>query len=957
MAYHDQHSPRLLLSGDKLQNGSRGMKLNHVFLIAVLILALPLSALAQAQQPEEPGRVWGDYTVHASVEFGGHIADSEGNQGMYQTLVDINSGPRLLEQELTMQSNSRVGGLFDNLYTSSFGFGGDPNGMARLRLEKHHWYNFVANYRRDKNVFDYDLFGNPLNLNAGIVTCGAGCSNAFTPSALPWFSNSTRTQWVTRNMGDFALTLLPQSKVSVRLGYSRNASYGAIANTLEAPLRSILLEDSQWKSDRYNGGVDIKYLPRTTISLDFFWEHDKNDIGFTDALSQIYTLGNATGQQLLFNGAPMPVDIGLLYPPISGVAAGSGTTPCPSGAPPSLQTIFTGNVFLLNPGCGGILVNSGLGGAYFRTGNVRTDIPTGQFSLQSNYFRKLDITASATYSSASSDFLNYNEFAHLNSAMPGAPTPPATISTSNSSLFLINGAPSADRVSANADAGVTYHISKSLSVSDKFRWLNWREPGNALLNQFGCWLPNTTYATAAGTTGTFASLLNPCNPAILALINPAGSTLIGTAGSVTAGRGNYQQTAYDATIVGERSYFNTIKVNWQPTRKFSGYVGYRFARRSFQDGNADVTGILGSITANFVNNGTGLPPTVPQCNVATAGCDPATGLISNLGTVDSAELNQHTLLVGSVIRLVEAWRINADLEFSTAGDTFTLIYPRHQQRARLYTTYKLKPWLSVNGGIHIVESRNNFAATTAQDDNGANPGGPLFPSTKVVLPFYGHKDHWRYYTLGTTVTRGRVTLDAGWTMQDQNINSATCMPVPANAFTGGLSAPLPCLNGTTARAMVLNYFETTHTGYTDISFQPVKRVTVSLGYSLTSDNGATNWLRADNGLPLQVVGDIFGNSPVLAGNPISPCPGPSNSAGCLFPGPFPDQPLGPQATNWTNAHAGIAVEVVRGVQFKGFWNYYDYNSKDHPPSLALLTVTQPRDFHANVGTISLRYSF
>jgi hypothetical protein len=39
------------------------------------------------------------------------------------------------------------------------------------------------------------------------------------------------------------------------------------------------------------------------------------------------------------------------------------------------------------------------------------------------------------------------------------------------------------------------------------------------------------------------------------------------------------------------------------------------------------------------------------------------------------------------------------------------------------------------------------------------------------------------------------------------------------------------------------------------------------------------------------------------------------------------------------------------------WNYYDYNSKDNPPNLLNLQVLAPRDFHANVGTLSLKYSF
>ncbi|HVP42404.1 MAG TPA: hypothetical protein VMS96_03175 [Terriglobales bacterium] len=953
------------------------MNSRRAIVIAILALLLPLFALAQNQPQEEQPKVWGDYVVRGSVEFGGHIAESEGSEQMYSTLVDLHSGPRLLGQELTMQSRTRVGGLFDNLYSSSFGFGGDPNGMARLRLEKDHWYNFVALYRRDKNIFDYNLFANPMNLNPGITTCGVGCTNAFTPSALPWYSNTTRLMAETRNMGDFSLTLFPQSKVSVRLGYARNATYGAMYTTLEAPLRTILSQDSQWKSDRYQGGVDLKFLPRTTISLDFFFEHDKNDIGFTDASDILYTLGIGPAgapQQILFNGQPQPVDIGLLLPPLAGTASCAGA---------NTQSNFTGGLFLMSSGCNGILLNTGTGGPYFRHGNVRTDIPTGQLSFQSSYFHNLDLSGSIVYSSASSDYLNFTEFAHYGSAAvpatpvqppPVVPPVPPLVTTSNSSLFLINGAPNADRMTANADFGVTYHISKSLSVSDKFRWVNWRQHGFDDESRYGCFLNSTTYATAAGTTGTFRSLLNPCFSGILDLINPSGGGLITTCptagpvpagcpaaglnqaqGSVALGAGNYLQTLANSALVGERSYFNTFKVNWQPTRRFSAYVGYRFARRSFQDGNAGLTGTLSSVTSNFVNDGTGNPPTTPNCNTATptAGCDLATGIATVSGEVDSAQINQHTLLFGVVVRPVDAWRINGDVELlSSDSGFFTNIYPRHQQRMRLYNTFKLNPWLSFNAGVHLVETRNDYAP--GEEVEGTST--PLFPSS-TIFPVYGHKDHWRYYTLGATMTRSRVTLDVGWTMLDQEINSDTCMPMPDTAFTGSITAPLACALGSTSRALRLDYQENTHSGYTHVSFQPVKRLTVNLGYEITGDAGTTNWLRADNGTPLLVVGDIFGNSPALAGNPVTPCPGPSSGTGCLFLGPFPNQPLGPQATTWHKATAGLAVEVVRSVEFKGMWNYYDYNGKDHTPGLENLQVVAPRDFHANVGTLSLRYSF
>ena len=259
MASPNQNPPRLLLHQGTLLVGSRHMKRMHAILIAILMLALPLFTLAQdppdkkadQKAEEDTGRMWGDYKVHQSVEFGGHIVGSEGSQQMYNTFVNQHSGPRLLGTELSMESTTHQSLLFDNLYLSSFGFGGEPEGMARLRVEKNKWFNFVGLYRRDKNYFDYNLFGNPLNLNAGITTCGGPvggpptCVNAFTPSALSWYTNSPHLQFTTRNMGDFSLTLLPERAISFRLGYAHNATHGRLDTTLEAPIRSLISEDSQ----------------------------------------------------------------------------------------------------------------------------------------------------------------------------------------------------------------------------------------------------------------------------------------------------------------------------------------------------------------------------------------------------------------------------------------------------------------------------------------------------------------------------------------------------------------------------------------------------------------------------------------------------------------------------------------------------------------------------------------
>ena len=98
-------------------------------------------------------------------------------------------------------------------------------------------------------------------------------------------------------------------------------------------------------------------------------------------------------------------------------------------------------------------------------------------------------------------------------------------------------------------------------------------------------------------------------------------------------------------------------------------------------------------------------------------------------------------------------------------------------------------------------------------------------------------------------------------------------------------------------------------------------------------------------------------SPGIPGNPGTVVTGPTTSAGTIaFLGPFPNQPLGSQDLNWHKLNAGIAVEVAKGITFKGNYGYYDYTEKEGNVSPNQL-VALPRNFHTNIGTLSLKYSF
>src|SRR5215471_157834 len=114
---------------------SRQLRIQHVLLVVAL---LNLGARAQTagsntgQSPTQPeGWESNGYQIHQSVEVGYRVSEVSGSIPMYNTLVDLRSGPRLLDQNLSMRSLNHDGSVFDNLFVDSFGWGGDPRSEER----------------------------------------------------------------------------------------------------------------------------------------------------------------------------------------------------------------------------------------------------------------------------------------------------------------------------------------------------------------------------------------------------------------------------------------------------------------------------------------------------------------------------------------------------------------------------------------------------------------------------------------------------------------------------------------------------------------------------------------------------------------------------------------------------------------------------------------------------------
>jgi hypothetical protein len=248
----------------------------YLLRVGCVVLVSALAASAQSDDTSQSGtapaeRRAGNYIINQSLEFGYRFTDVRGTkfpcassaaglcqeQSMYNTLVNLHTGPRLLEQTLSLRAPGDTGALFDTLYLNSFGFGGDPNNVARLRVSKRKVYNLNVTFRRDQNFFNYDLLANPLNpgtLNTGAAVFFAPQTISLTPgTGTNQFLVSNSPHWFTnvRRMTDVALTLAPQSVASLRLGYSRvrtDALAGLQRSRLGPPLPARVLAQSRHAS-------------------------------------------------------------------------------------------------------------------------------------------------------------------------------------------------------------------------------------------------------------------------------------------------------------------------------------------------------------------------------------------------------------------------------------------------------------------------------------------------------------------------------------------------------------------------------------------------------------------------------------------------------------------------------------------------------------------------------------
>jgi hypothetical protein len=719
-------------------------KLLPLVWMAAIALADAPRGLAQQDQ-EQSGIESGNYNIKQSVEFGYRFTDITGNTQTYDTFVNLQQGPRLLDFTTEMTSLNHQGLLFDRLYFSNFGYGGDPNNVSRLRMSKDKWYDFNATFRRDINAWDYSLLANPLNPTSPPF---ANAPVGFTPI----ISRSPHRFETVRRMGDSNLTLLPQSRVRFRLGYSHNVTEGPSFTSYHQGTEALLLQDWKTTVNIYRLGADFKLLPRTNISYDQFWSYYKGDSGILDN-HQLFALSNGT-----------PVDIGVSLN--AGANQPCGGTFTATGA--------------VNPLCNGYL-------SYFQHGRARTSSPTEQISLQSGYFKKLDLSGRFSYTGGDTRVDDYNW------AFVGRES---RTNLRNGSLF---GPVSGHRINATADLGATLHVTDKLSFLDSFHFANFHNP--VVFDASSCNFFSLNLLTSASVFSTTATLPVVCaSPADHVAGTPPHSG--SSAPDISL--------AVSSLFLKQDEKTNLFEVEYQFSQRLGARLGYRYRSRTI--GQADFE----SRTFVFFpsNQNTRTPPapfnnlTCPVANNLPDG----TCILTPPPMADASEIqiHEHAGVFGIWARPVPNWRISFDTELMSADNAFTRISPRQTQEYRIRSIYKPVGWMSLSSSAYIWEGRDNVVEIN-------------------------NLQHSRAYGFSATFDPySRFSLELGYDYND--VFSQILICYVSSAAPAGIEK---CPGGPGLVQELSTYTNNSHFGYFNFMVRPVKSLTARLGTNITVTNGSS----------------------------------------------------------------------------------------------------------------------
>jgi hypothetical protein len=517
-------------------------------------------------------------------------------------------------------------------------------------------------FRHDENFWDYSLLANPYNPAAPPANAPAGFNPVITaPSTLlntqivgmsPHYFNTRR------NMQNYGLTILPDSKIRVRLGYNHNTNTGPSYSTLHEGTEQFLFQNLSATMTQYRLGVDFRFLPRTNISYDQIWSYYKTDPGSVDQ-----------NQQFGVAGGTSPVDLGVSF----------------NGAPCS-PTFQPGGT--VTPTCNAFFSDQ----SHLRS---RINAPTEQISLQSNPVSSLQITGKFSYTG--SDFTN-----SYNQGFGGR------VSRSNLFDYQESGPMQGRHVASYGDLGATWQITHDFSLVDSFHYGNWNEPAQYISTQ--CSFFSTSLIVPANVFVPTATLpTTSCSaPDGLPTGTPAHSTSSGPDILVNL----------DSNFLKQKTITNLIEGQVQMSPKAGAYFGYRYTHRVIADDFYNVQNAIyfpnNAARGNCALVGGALPD---GCTQNTDGSISYLTPDATFEPASATDINANSAVLGLWWKPVQHLTINLDADFGSADNTFTRLSPRNYQQFRAKAQYRASTWLSFTAYFNTTEGQNPVVDVNGSEHN------------------------------------------------------------------------------------------------------------------------------------------------------------------------------------------------------------------------------------------------
>jgi hypothetical protein len=528
---------------------------NRMSLLAAgLVIALPMAAcIALAQEPAATTPTTTSrmttpegYSAHYSADVSGRINDTVHSGAMYDTLVNLQSGPRVSGETVELHKlDSNKHAWVDDARATGSGFGGDPYNFAKLALSKGKVYEFNGIFRRDRQYFDYDLLGNPniprgLSLPIGPSTAPTGSLVWQQPQHSSVMTNSVR------RMTDTNLTLYPQSTFSVHFGYSQNIMQGPSL----LPVRSggvikynALMELYQRHStDEYSMAVDWKPIKGTQITYEQRIHHykensfitlDPNGFQVQEADGTPAYLGNWDFSSNASTSAT------TTYAPYSTAACSTNSI---ASATTFLYPSSNGGPPIIDPACSVVT-------GYLRTYPLRTTMPSEIVRFQSTSIKNLIMNGQFSYSKMNLNIPIFSDNAW--GLLAGTATAGATRDEYNSAVG------SGKREVYNAEYGVIWEVTKDFDLEDQVTLSANGQP-------------------ATVNTSGYTKLVTPFT---------AGSETINYSGPLTSSVTNSGIATGETygvvnTYFGNEQLVNNLTASWTVTPKATVAFTYRYGNRN-----------------------------------------------------------------------------------------------------------------------------------------------------------------------------------------------------------------------------------------------------------------------------------------------------------------------------------------------------------------------------------------